>query len=72
MKKHTTEQLAWLQSDAAVTLRKHYAAQATLSVNQLMAKGMISTDPEVRMHATAYATWKAAHKELEIEKNDSD
>jgi hypothetical protein len=70
--KLTDEKRAWLQSEAAIALRKHYAASATLSINALMAAGMVSTDPTVRMHATSYATWKAAHKELELDPNEPD
>jgi len=66
MKKLTDEQKAWLMSEGAARLRGYYSKQATLSVNELITKAMSSTDPEVRGHAMAYATWKAAHKELEI------
>lgn len=64
--KKSDEQVAWLNSLAAMELRKHYATQAKLSVDAMMSAAMESTDPKVRGHVMAYMTWKAAHKELEI------
>jgi hypothetical protein len=64
--KKTDEQVQWLSSLAATELRKHYAAQAKLSVNALLAAAVESTDPKVRGHVMAYMTWQAAHKELEL------
>lgn len=63
--KMTDEKRAWLLSPAANELRALYKKQADLSANQLMAKGMTSSDPECRTHAIAFATWKAALKELD-------
>ena len=71
MKKLTDEQIAWLQSSSAKMLRKHYEAKKTIEHEALIASAMISSDPSVRSHATAYTVWKLALKELEIT-NESD
>ena len=63
--KMTDERRAWLNSEAAADQRKYYAKKATEQANLLMAKGMTSTDPEMRTHAASYATWTAALKELD-------
>lgn len=64
--KMTDANRAWLQSEAANQLRKEYAEMATVEANALMAKAIESTDPNCRMHAAAYATWKRALKKMEI------
>lgn len=66
MRKLTDDQKAWLLSEGAARLRGEYSKQATMSVNELLSVAMNSTDPNVRGHALAYATWKKALKELEL------
>jgi hypothetical protein len=68
--KNTDANRAWLESGPAREFRKTLEAQATLSINELMTAAMESTDPKVRMHATAYATWKRALSEMETKGND--
>jgi hypothetical protein len=65
MRKLSEEKRAWLNSESAQEMRKHYAGKATEQANLLMAKAMTSTDPEMRTHAAAYAAWHAAYKELD-------
>lgn len=68
--KNTDANNAWLAAAPAREFRKTLESQATLSVNELLTAAMKSTDSEVRMHATAYATWKRALSELETKGND--
>lgn len=60
----------WLSAPSAQELRKHFEKLATTEVNALIGSAMESTDPKVRMHATAYVTWKNALKELETKGDD--
>lgn len=71
MKKMTDEQKAWLMSEGASRLRGFYNQQATLSVNALISAAMSSTDPNVKGHAMAYATWKAAISQLDLPKDNN-
>lgn len=68
--KNTEANRNWLSTGSALELRKLYEKQATMEINALISAAMKSTDPEVRMHATAYATWKTALNELETKGND--
>lgn len=63
--KNTEANRNWATARPTLEFRKRIEAQATLSINELMTAGMNSTDPVVRMHATAYATWQAALKEMQ-------
>lgn len=68
--KNTEANRAWLTAGPAHEFRKTLEKQATMSVNELMTAAMESSDAKVRMHATAYATWKRALSELETKGND--
>ena len=68
--KNTEANRVWLSTGPAQDYRKTLEKQATLSINELMTVAMQSTDPVVRMHAAAYATWKRALTELETKGDD--
>lgn len=68
--KNTEANRVWLTAGPALELRKLYEKKATLEVDALMSAAMESPDPKVRMHATAFATWKTALKELETKGDD--
>lgn len=63
--KYTEEDIPFLNSAAAVKLRKHISSQMKGSNEALIHAALESTDPKVRGIATSYLTWKAAYKELE-------
>ena len=68
--KNTEANRVWLSAAAAIELRKHFEKQATTAVNALLSAAIDSTDPKVRMHATEYATWKNALKNMETQGDD--